>query len=82
MDNGQTNQTVFVPEQRGIQTQIKASFAPISQSRLNQGLVESMDVEARIVEPAADSPLFALGVLTSAGDVRQPASEIAFARLQ
>ncbi len=82
MDNGQTDETVFVPEQRGIQTQIEAIFAPISQSRLNQGLVESMDVEARIVEPAADSPLFALGVLTSAGDVRQPAGKVAFTPLQ
>ena len=82
MDNGQANQTVFVPEQRGIQTQIEAIFAPISQSSLYQGLVESMDVEARIVQPAADASLFALGVLTSAGDVRQPAGEVAFTRLQ
>ncbi|MGK7910444.1 MAG: hypothetical protein AB4050_03020 [Synechococcus sp.] len=38
----------------------------------------SVDVDAGVMKPAADSSLFALGELTSAGTVRQPAGEVAF----
>lgn len=82
MDNCPSDETILVPEQGRIQTQIEAILAPIGQCSSNQWLVELMDVEARVIEPAADVPLFALSILTSAGQVGEPASQIDFSGLE
>ncbi len=58
------------------------SFSPLSQRCSKQWLVESMDVDARVIEPAADASLFALSVSTLAGEVGQPASKIDFTCLK
>jgi len=34
--------------------------------------IQAMDIDATIAQPATDTPLFALGIETSAGNIRQP----------
>ncbi|MEL7054356.1 MAG: hypothetical protein AAGM45_21610 [Cyanobacteria bacterium J06588_5] len=81
MDHREANQTVLIPKLGGIQAEIETRLFPIRQRCLDDGLVESMDVDAGIPQPSTNSALTALSILPAAGDVLGPFSQVYFARL-
>ncbi|MDV3347972.1 hypothetical protein D0962_33945 [Leptolyngbyaceae cyanobacterium CCMR0082] len=50
---------VLVPKQRGIQTEVEPIFLPIGEHCLDDGFVESVDVNLAIAEPSSDASLLA-----------------------
>ncbi len=50
--------------------------------RFNEGLVQAMDVDTTVVQPAAEPPLFTLCLHPSTGHIGQPARQVDFPALQ
>ena len=75
------NQAVLVPKQRGIQTEVEPIFLPVGEHRLDDGFVESVDVNPAIAEPSSDASLLALSIVPPARKVGSPSRQVDFAGL-
>lgn len=81
INDTQTLLAKSIPQHAGIESQIESGIFPISQYFFNQGIIETRDINAIIMDPSSKTTFCTLRLIGSTLNKRYPLSGVNFTHL-